>query len=468
MEFRQDIKLSQVQKQKLTITQSLAISLKILQMTRVELEKAINEEILENPVLEELEQSHATIDDYLKKDYSEESGYLENFLRNISDSGGYFSFSWGEGGYEKKKEREIKSSGEFYDLSDYLLWQLRLKPNLSKSDFELCRRVVEFLDDRGFITVSYEELAKNLKVSLTRLEEILKIVRELDPPGVGASNLQESLLLQLELRGRKNSIAYSIIDKYWNLLENLEINKIQRLLSLRAKELENALEEIRTLDPMPGKRFDNRDPLYVEPDIIIMKVGDEYVVELSDEGLPRLRISDFYQRLIENGNDPRLDKWVKKKIKAAIWFLKSIEQRNKTIYKVVNCIVKKQKDFLDFGVDKIVPMTLSEVAAEIGVHESTVSRVVSNKYVQTPRGIFPLKFFFHSRVDGTFGEAVSSVKVKKMITELIENEDPKKPLTDSKIAQILYDKGIRVARRTVAKYRESLGIPSSTKRKRLE
>jgi RNA polymerase sigma-54 factor len=246
---------------------------------------------------------------------------------------------------------------------------------------------------------------------------------------------------------------------------------VARELGLTLAELEPVIERIRALQTRPGRAFDNERPLYVEPDVYVIKVGDEYVIQLNDDGLPRLRVSRAYRRMLQQmrseGRQSDAQQFITEKMRSAVWLIKSLDQRQRTIYKVASSIVRQQRDFLDHGLDYLRPMVLRDVAEDIGMHESTVSRVVSNKYIHTPRGLFPLKYFFHSGIDRDYGEDISSLTVKRKIKQFIENEDPRHPLSDSELMRILNREGIQIARRTVAKYRDELNLPSSSDRRKI-
>jgi RNA polymerase sigma-54 factor len=296
-------------------------------------------------------------------------------------------------------------------------------------------------------------------------------VQSFDPIGICARNLKECLLLQLdrlELEPVLVAKVEEIVEQHWDLFASRSFAQLAKTLGVDMRLLETMVDVIRGLDPRPGRLYDNERVVYVEPDVHVRKVGDEYVIEVNDDGMPRLRLSHRYRQLLgREESKGETANYIRDKMKSAFWLIKSLDQRQRTIYKVAESIVKNQREFLDHGVDHLRPLVLRDVADDIQMHESTVSRVVSNKYIHTPRGLFAMKYFFHSGLDSRRGEDVSSVAVKARIKGLIEGEDPRKPLSDSKIVKVLGQQGVEIARRTVAKYRDELRIPSSTDRKKI-
>ena len=304
------------------------------------------------------------------------------------------------------------------------------------------------------------------------VEQALELVRGFEPPGVACTSLRDSLLRQLDVRGEpEDSLARRLIAEKWDLVKKRKFEAIAKDFGVPLQALRPAVETVRTLEIRPGREFNTERTQYVEPDVHVVKVGEKYVVQLNDDGLPRLRVSRAYRRLLNDmrreGRQNDAQQYIKEKMRSAMWLIKSLDQRQRTIYKVTTSIVRQQRGFLDHGVDHLRPMVLRDVAEDIGMHESTVSRVVSNKYVHTPRGLYPLKFFFHSGIDREYGGDISSLSVKKKIQQLVTDEDERKPLSDSELMRILKREGIQIARRTVAKYRDELSIPSSTDRKKI-
>ena len=285
---------------------------------------------------------------------------------------------------------------------------------------------------------------------------------------MAARDLQECLLLQLRHLGLEGTPTEKIVADHLRLLQNHQVPEIARKLGLTIDDLKEHIEVIRHLDPKPGSRYNPTQSQYVIPDVYVVKVEDQYVAVLNEDGLPQMRISPVYRRLLDKGatdNNDETRAYVKDKFRSALWLIKSVEQRQKTIHKVANSIINFQREFLDHGIEHLRPLVLRDVANDIGMHESTVSRVVTNKYMHTPQGVFEMKYFFHSGISSSYGESVSSVTIKQRIRKIIENEDPRKPLSDSKIVSILQREGLVLARRTIAKYREELKIPTSNQRK---
>jgi len=343
---------------------------------------------------------------------------------------------------------------------------------------EIGELIIGNLNQDGFLVASSEEMVALLAPiekpdrRLEEVEEMVRLVQEFDPPGVACRDLQESLLRQMVVRGEtEESLPVILVRDHWPLFLKRQFAVIAKLLGKKLNDLKPAVEAIRELETRPGRLFSSDRPHYIEPDVAVARIGDEYVIQLNDDGMPRLRISRSYRRMLQNmrrdGRQSEAREFIRDKMRSAMWLIKSLDQRQRTIYKVADSIVRQQRGFLDHGVDHLRPMVLRDVADDIGMHESTVSRVVSNKYIHTPRGLFPMKFFFHSGIERQYGEEISSLSVKRKIHELIQGEEPRRPLSDSELTRILKREGINIARRTVAKYRDELGLPSSTDRKQI-
>jgi RNA polymerase sigma-54 factor len=333
---------------------------------------------------------------------------------------------------------------------------------------EIGSAIIGNLDDDGYLVASFEELAAMGPWAVADVERALKMVQAFDPTGVAARDLQECLLLQLRHLGFENTPTDKIVTEHLRLLQNHQVPEIARKLGMTIDEIKEHIEIIRNLDPKPGSRYNPSQSQYVIPDVYVVKVEDQYVAVLNEDGLPQMRISPVYRRLLDKNateNNEETRAYVKDKFRSALWLIKSVEQRQKTIHKVANSIINFQRDFLDHGIEHLRPLVLRDVANDIGMHESTVSRVVTNKYMHTPQGVFEMKYFFHSGISSSYGESVSSVTIKQRIRKIIENEDPRKPLSDSKIVSMLQREGLELARRTIAKYREELKIPTSNQRK---
>ena len=478
------------------MTPSLQQAIKLLQMTRLELQGALTQELVENPVLEEREEENeeegaGSSDDELVPTASAsdsldkaEAAPKEDDFGSLSDIDldAYFRDYWESSSlprsYEEREAVPIENRvTREDDLYDHLRWQLRMSETDSATR-EIGELVIGNLDENGFLKASIEEIVvlaggdgRSL-VSFEAVEKALRFVQSFDPPGIACPSLRESLLLQLTALGEEpDSHASIIVRDHWELFLKRQFAALAKILEVPLRELEPVVETISSLETHPGRRFSSERTLYVEPDVAIAKIGDDYVIQLNDDGLPRLRISrryrDFLRQWKLEKSETEAQQYVREKMRSAMWLIKCLDQRQKTIYKVADSIIRQQRDFLDRGIDYLRPMVLRDVADDIGMHESTVSRVVSNKYIHTPRGLFPMKFFFHSGIDRDYGEDISSLTVKRKIKQMIEAEEPKRPLSDSELMRILNREGIHIARRTVAKYRDELRVPSSTDRKQI-
>jgi RNA polymerase sigma-54 factor len=459
--------------QKLILTPSLQQAIKLLPMSTLELADLLNQEMVENPMLEEVpteelqpaEQAaeKAAAAAAAKPDAWEDADYE------------YFFGDYLDDGYRPRTPQEVKELPPIENtlsttgsLSDHLRWQLSLQTDDDQLR-QIGDAIIGNLDDDGYLVASVEEISQMGDWSVAEVERALQHVQTFDPIGVAARDLQECLTLQLRHLGLAGTITERIVSEHLKLLQNHQVPEIARRLAVTVDELKEHIEIIRNLDPKPGSRYNPNQSQYVIPDVYVAKVEDQYVAMLNEEGLPQLRISPVYRRLLEKGgeNTDETRAYVKDKFRSALWLIKSVDQRQKTIHKVATSIINFQRDFLDHGIEHLRPLVLRDVANDIGMHESTVSRVVNNKYMHTPQGVFEMKFFFHSGISSSYGDSVSSVTIKQRIRKIIENEDPRKPLSDSKIVSILQKEGLMLARRTIAKYREELKIPTSNQRKLL-
>ena len=520
-------KLSLKLAQKLVMTPSLQQAIKLLQMTRLELEGVLTQELVENPVLEETEAEEETSPaDAVEESETKDEG--EDALSEI-DLDAYFSDyaeSWEGSGqssvFEERQGPPLENTlAREDDLYDHLLWQLHMM-SVSPLMREIAEAIIGNLDPDGFLVASVEEIqamgadgfgdgseqspaetdqapaaegyeaesdgaesdeAEDYEAESDEaddgagylredVERALELVRGLDPPGVACCSLQESLLRQLDAQDEpEDSMARYLVAETWQQFTRRKFEAIAKSLDIPLKELRPAVERISQLDTRPGRKFSTDRTHYVEPDVHVVKVGNAYVVQLNDNGLPRLRVSRAYRKMLQalrqQKSEADAQQFIKDKMRSAVWLIKSLDQRQRTIYKVATSIVEQQRAFLDHGVEHLRPMVLRDVAEDIEMHESTVSRVVSNKYMHTPRGLLPMKFFFHSGIDRDYGGDISSLTVKRKIQHFIQGEDAKKPLSDSELMRILNREGIHIARRTVAKYRDELSIPSSTERKQI-
>ncbi|PLX90411.1 MAG: RNA polymerase sigma-54 factor [Desulfuromonas sp.] len=480
LDLRLQVKLSQ----QLVMTPQLQQAIKLLQLGRMELVDVVTQELEENPMLEEgLDPRETSEEQKLTGDgedlqsatdetHQEVKGETEgmNDIDWQTYLDGYSLSSGTTDVYEDSEERPSYESllTKKSTLLDHLNWQLSLSS--VKGDVRLAAaEIIGNLDEDGYLHSSREELAEGSQMPAEVVEEALQLVRQYDPAGVACYNLQECLLLQLERLDLGDSLAAIILRDHIDDLEGRKYSVIAKALKISLDEVLVASKLISDLDPRPGRAYNQEEIQYITPDIFVRKVGDEYVVMLNDEGLPNLRINSFYRNALSNTDsvDKQAGEYIQEKMRSAVWLIKSIHQRQRTIFKVTTSIVKFQRDFFDYGIEYLKPLVLRDVAEDIEMHESTVSRVTTNKYVQTPQGLFELKFFFNSGISTAFGDSVASESVKSKIRDIIAQENTKKPYSDQKIVTLLAEQDIKIARRTVTKYREMLGIGSSTERKRL-
>ncbi|MBN4048191.1 RNA polymerase factor sigma-54 [bacterium AH-315-O15] len=466
--------------QKLILTPSLQQAIKLLPMSTLELSELLNQEMVENPMLEEVPTEELQPVEASQEKQEEKPADKEKGDTWDDQDYEYFFGDYLDDGYRPRTPMEVKELPPIENtlstaasLSDHLLWQLSMQTNepLMRGIGEA---IVGNLDDDGQLVATVEELAAMGPWPVEDVERTLALVQTFDPIGVAARDLQECLLLQLRHRGMGGAPAEEIvpaekiITEHMRLLQNHQVPELARKMGMSIDDLKQHIETIRHLDPKPGSRYNPSQSQYVIPDVYIVKAEDQYVVLLNEDGLPQLRISPVYRRLMDKSVAENTDEtraYVKDKFRSALWLIKSVEQRQKTIHKVATSIIKFQSDFLDHGIEYLRPLVLRDVADDIGMHESTVSRVVTNKYMHTPQGVFEMKYFFHSGIASSYGEAVSSVTIKQRIRKIIEHEDSQRPLSDSKIVNILQREGLDLARRTIAKYREELKIPTSNQRK---
>ena len=462
--------------QRLILTPSLQQAIKLLPMTTIELMDMLNQEVVENPLLEEVSAEEVQQADAQaqveKADPDPEPPTEKQDTWDDADFE-YFFGDYLDDGYRPRTPSEVKELPPIENtlstsssLADHLMWQLSVR-----TDDELLREIgvaiIGNLDEDGYLVASIEEIAAMGSWPETEVERILALVQGFDPVGVAARDLQECLMLQLRHLGFEETPSETIVREHLHLLQNNQVPELARQLGITLEELKHHVEIIRRLDPKPGTRHNPSQSQYVTPDVYVIKVDNQYVARLNDDGLPQLRISPVYRRLLDKNsqNSAETRSYVKEKFRSALWLIKSVDQRQKTILKVATSIIAFQREFLDHGIERLRPLVLRDVANDIGMHESTVSRVVNNKYMHTPQGVFEMKYFFHSGIHSSYGESVSSVTIKQRIRKIIDAEDARKPLSDSRIVAMLQDEGLILARRTIAKYREDLKIPTSSKRK---
>jgi RNA polymerase sigma-54 factor len=460
--------------QKLILTPSLQQAIKLLPMSTLELADLLNQEMVENPLLEEVPTEDLQPVEQTQAEKAPDTPAAEKSDAWDDADYEYFFGDYLDDSYRPRTPQEVKELPPIENtlstagsLSDHLMWQLSLQTSDPQLQ-EIGGAIIGNLDDDGYLVASVEEIAAMADWPATDVERALQHIQTFDPIGVAARDLQECLWLQIRHLSLEGTITEKIVTEHLRLLQNHQVPEIARKLGVQIEDLRQHVEIIRNLDPKPGSRFNPSQSQYVIPDVYVVKVEDQYVAALNEEGLPQLRISPVYRRLLdksagENSDETRA--YVKDKFRSALWLIKSVDQRQKTIHKVATSIINFQREFLDLGIEHLRPLVLRDVANDIGMHESTVSRVVNNKYMHTPQGVFEMKFFFHSGISSSYGDSVSSVTIKQRIRKIIENEDPRKPLSDSKIVSILQKEGLMLARRTIAKYREELKIPTSNQRK---
>lgn len=469
--------LHQRQVQRLILAPALQQAIKLLPLTNLELIEIIDAELSQNPMLEtqeeeapEKQQEETEKENPAEAAESEaydaesliEDKEFETFFQEYFDDG-FRSLS-----FEKKEAPMLENFvSRSLSLWDHLDWQANLT-FFDPKEKEIAQYIIGNINEDGYLTVSPDELCASTGADLEQVEAIREKIKNFDPVGVGSLSLQESLLVQMGYFGIEDPVTKKIVQDHLFLLEKSDFSLLAKELGLSRDSIKAHIEVIKRLDPTPGRKYSQEKTNYVVPDIIVTKEDGELKITLNDEGMPRLRINSYYKKMLAQASreDSEASQYLKDKMKKAFWFLRSLDQRKNTIYKVAQFIVDKQTDFLEQGLDFIKPLTLVELAQEIGVHESTVGRVVANKHMMTPRGIFPLKYFFHKSLSGDFGEEISSLRVKERIRTMVENEDKDQPLSDIEIETNLARENFRIARRTVAKYRKQLSIPPSHIRKR--
>jgi len=450
----------------------------VLALNRLELREMINAEVVANPVLEELSEEPTTSDNYSD----------ENFLKNETekvpekpesnpfdefDVGTFFNQyldTGGDGG--KSQEREISERPSFEKflsspagLTEHLTWQLSVTI-CSDAVREIADNIIGNLDENGYLTASTEELLQDGKYTQDDLEDAIAVVQDFDPIGVGTRDLRECLLLQLKAFDPQNTLAQQIVSEHLKQVQANQLKEVARAVNRPLDVVKRTLDVIKKLDPRPGLRYNKTEPRLVEPDVYFRKAEGVWQVFLNEDDMPQLRLSPTYRRLLaRDAADRDVRNYVKERFTAAIQLLKNIEQRKHTILRVCQSIIARQGEFLDHGQDALKPMMIKEVAEEVGVHPSTVSRAVASKYAHTPQGVLELRSFFSESVNGPEGGGMSLLTLKRLVKKMIEEEDTSKPLTDEHIAAKLDEAGIHVTRRTVAKYREDMRIPSTHQRR---
>jgi RNA polymerase sigma-54 factor len=470
--MQQKLGLSARLSQRLILTPSLQQAIKLLPLTTLELAEVLEQEVMENPLLEEVPIEEKLSTDEMANQEASEQQERDDPLKEIEVEK-FFEDYFDDGAERRSRPSEVPEMPPIEntltaatDLYDHLLWQLHMSVS-DELTVEIAEAVIHNLDEDGMLRASLDEIANMGPFPREEVDKALAVVQGFDPPGVAARDLCECLRLQLRHLGLEGSPADVMVRDHMKQLQSHQYAEIGRQMGLVPEEVSHHVEIIKGLDPKPGVKYSPDRSTYILPDVFVVKEGDEFKIVLNDDGLPKLRISPTYRRMLEE-KEPGSEEtrnYVKDKLRSALWLLKSVDQRQRTIYKVAESIVRHQRAFLDHGITHLRPLVLRDVATDIGMHESTVSRVVANKYMHTPRGVYEMRFFFHSGITSSMGEAISSVTIKDKIRKMIEGEDTAHPLSDSRIAEVLEADGLPLARRTVAKYREELRIPPSNLRK---
>lgn len=492
LEIKQSLRLSQ----QLVMTPQLQQAIKLLQLNRMELAEVVNQEMMENPILEELtetpegenapdaEQTAANGDPEAEQVRDEES-FLKPAPKEEQLVTGKDDFNWdsyieefNSSSSSAPSMREVNEELPSFEnvltktttLEDHLHWQISMIA-LAPGERKLGELIIGNLTDDGYLNANLEDLARESEMELEDAEEVLKIVQNMDPLGVGSRNLQECLAIQAKFMNPRQPLVEQIIAHHLSDLERKNYQAVAKALNVPLEKVIEATKLILEFEPKPGRSFHTSDTQYISPDIYVYKVGDEFVIVLNEDGMPKLRISPYYKNILASAQKEQnkvTKEYVQDKLRSAVWLIRSIHNRQKTIYKVTEAIVRRQRDFFEKGVQFLKPMILKDVANDIGMHESTISRVTTNKFVHTPVGIFELKYFFNSSINSADGsDSLASEAVKEKIRQMISKEDQKNPLSDQKIVELLRGDNIEIARRTVAKYRDMLGILSSGKRKKV-
>jgi RNA polymerase sigma-54 factor len=482
-------RLDQRQVQKLILAPALQQAIKLLPLTNLELIEVIDEELAQNPMIEiegEARESAAKDSETVA---AEEAGVknrdglleglslestepkisgdpsVDNILSGFQE---YLDEGFRPHFHESREAVSLENTiSRTPSLWDHLDWQAGLT-FFDPAELEIAQFIIGNINEDGYLTSAVEEIARLSQTTPDKVEAVRAKIKAFDPVGCGSLDLREALLAQMDHLQVGDEMTRRIVTQHLPLLERSDYAQLARILGVTLGDVRERIDVIKGLDPAPGRKLTEEKTTYVVPDIIVTKEGDDWTIALNDEGLPRLRISGYYRQVLAKAaqGEPEAYRFLKDRLKKALWFMRSLDQRNQTIYKVARFIVDRQKEFFDKGIDYIKPLTLMEIAQAIGVHESTVGRVVANKFMMTPRGVFSLKYFFHKSLQGSYGEDVSSLKVKDKLRKLVEAEDRGNPLSDIEIGDILAREDLHIARRTVAKYRNQLGIEPSHIRKR--
>jgi len=505
IELRQQLRLVQ----QLVMTPQLQQAIKLLQLNRLELVGLIQQELQENPVLEEtegeeetpqemsdatpgeeLEGSQVALDASVAPAEFGEAAATASLADVEPEPGGeavptdaekIADVEWenymdaypqtglvGRGGEDDDRRSLEATLTKRPTLADHLEWQLRLS-DFDEAEVEIAHWIIGNLDEDGYLRATVEDIARQAGAPEEMVETTLTKVQRFDPSGVGARDLRESLLLQLHALQLDDGLVFKIVDQHLDLLQRRDFRRLTRTLGASVEEVAAAGQVIARLEPRPGRAFGGDDAIYITPDIYVYKLDDDFHVLLNEDGMPKLRINRLYRDVLARREGVTKDtkEYVHDKVRSALWLIKSIHQRQRTMHKVMNSIIRFQREFFDHGVSHLKPLNLRDVADDIEMHESTVSRVTTHKYVHTPQGIFELKYFFNSSINRFDGEAIASESVKEKIRKIISNEDSRRPLSYQRIAEMLKSANIDIARRTVTKYREAMNLLSSTKRRQM-
>ncbi len=468
IELQQNLRLQQ----QLVMTPQLQMAIKLLQLSRLELADVIRQEMENNPTLEEYQEPEVEMETYESTDepVMKEVSVEEKF-DNYMDWQNYLDEYHSTGKIHFESEKKDATDFEAFttsrtSLADHLRWQLLMtKP--THEDEIIGSLIIGSLNAQGYLDLSVDEISRISGASLENVERVLSVMKTFDPPGICSTDLQECLLLQVGLLQIEDPLVEQIIRFHLKDLENKRYKIIARTCKTSIDHVVAAVNVIRQLDPRPGDKYNEEQQIYIVPDVYVYKEEDDFIIILNDDDMPRLHINSYYKHAVRKGqpiaDDAKI--YLKDRLRSAEWLIKSIHHRRKTIYNVMASIIKFQQDFFDHGISHLKPMVLRDVADDINMHESTISRVTTNKYAYTPQGIFELKFFFNSSINRLNGDTIASASVQDRIRKIIETENPKKPFSDKKIAELLSSADIDIARRTIAKYREAMGILPSSKRK---
>ncbi len=482
LEIKQTPKLVQ----QLVITPQLQQAIRLLQLTRLELVDMISQEMKDNPLLEEVEEGEQAPGEAPTAEAEEKTAQELERTPEVKGEGetpeAINEFDWENyldnynlTPYQRVSGQEGEERPSFENflvkkttLSDHLFWQLQFS-RFTEEEHRVGTWIIGNLDEDGYLKIPLEDIVADVNVPVETIERALRKIQQFDPMGIAARDLRECLLIQLEGMIVRNPVAEAIVSEHLSLLKNRNHPALAKRLGVSLDRVNEAAFMISKLDPKPGRAFGGETVQEIVPDVYIYKVEGEYVIYLNDDEIPRLRVNNLYRSILTNSR-PVIEedkKYIQEKLRSALWLIRSIHQRQRTIYKVAKSIVKFQKEFLDKGIQFLKPLVLRDVAEDIQMHESTISRVTNNKYAYTPQGIYELKFFFNTGIASSQGEDLASESVKSLVREIIAKEDPKKPYSDEKLVQILKGMNIHIARRTISKYRESMKILSSNERRKI-